>query len=529
MKLTSRAWVWCVVLGLLAWHGGFWRVAGADMATTKITAVSDPATSSPSQVCVVQIMASGTVLSTFVDHPTHPTHAVLVLTETTTNVPIWCQDLISLGLGLANQETSPVHLQITVLTHQGTPLCTRGPFTLSEHGARGVAFGSDCTDACKRAVLIGSNIDLSTDKTNQRDSPAIAYNGLDNEYMVAWNDGRKAGGSDVFGQRVSATGALLGANFPIIELAQAQIHPFLAHNRRDNEYLVAWRTQEFGAFNQGYGRLIAADGRVMSHPFFISNAGFESSLAYNAIANEYFYVGRSFEEGPIGIRGQRVSVDGKLVGPNIGIAMTGDPAPAGPVVYNPNTNEYFATWRDQIEWNLKGRRISAHGTFVGHPIILSSVMPESGGFTAFDPTNDRYLVVFGLFQESKILGQFVAGSGQLIGENFPIATGLARHVSPVIAHSSRDNVFFIVWIQSGNVIGQVLSANGSALGNPLVITRRTAVGGSPPSLALNATTGEFFIAWTDDRNISQGERDIFGQSIGIRPCTMDMSPLSEPR
>jgi hypothetical protein len=115
--------------------------------TTNVAAVSDSATPSQSQVCVVQIMASGAVLSGFVNNPTDPTVAVLVPPATTTNVPVSCQDLTNIGLGVANQEASPVSVQIKVFTHQGASLCTRGPFTLSEHGARGVVFDSDCVEA----------------------------------------------------------------------------------------------------------------------------------------------------------------------------------------------------------------------------------------------------------------------------------------------------------------------------------------------------------------------------------------------
>jgi hypothetical protein len=100
---------------------------------------------SPPQVCVVQMMANGAVLSAFAKNPTDPTVAVLVPTDTAANVPVRCQDLTSIGLAVANQEASSVSVQIGVFTHQGTALCTRGPFTLSEHGARGVVFGSDCS------------------------------------------------------------------------------------------------------------------------------------------------------------------------------------------------------------------------------------------------------------------------------------------------------------------------------------------------------------------------------------------------
>ena len=153
MQLASRACVWRVMLALFAWYGALSGAAGADVLTTDVGAVSDEATLSPPQVCVVQIMASGEVLSAFAKNPTHPTLAVLVPTDTATNVPVSCQDLTSIGLAVANQEASPVSVEIGVFTHQGTALCTRGPFTLSEHGARGVVFGSDCVEGQVIKVL----------------------------------------------------------------------------------------------------------------------------------------------------------------------------------------------------------------------------------------------------------------------------------------------------------------------------------------------------------------------------------------
>jgi hypothetical protein len=153
MKLANRTYAWSVALALFAWYGTLSGAAGADVLTTDVGAVSDEATPSHPQVCVVQIMASGEVLSAFAKNPTDPTVAVLVPTDTATNVPVSCQDLTSIGLGVANQEPSPVSLQITVFTHQGTALCTRGPFTLPGNGARGVVFGSDCVEGKAIKVL----------------------------------------------------------------------------------------------------------------------------------------------------------------------------------------------------------------------------------------------------------------------------------------------------------------------------------------------------------------------------------------
>src|SRR5947199_10785117 len=66
-------------------------------------------------------------------------------------------------------------------------------------------------------VLIGNNIDVSSGLTLVRRSPSVAYNIANNEYLIVWFDLRNQAttGDDVFGQRVSADGSLLGENIPI--------------------------------------------------------------------------------------------------------------------------------------------------------------------------------------------------------------------------------------------------------------------------------------------------------------------------
>jgi hypothetical protein len=386
------------------------------------------------------------------------------------------------------------------------------------------------TNECKIAVLVGKNFDLSTNQTIQRISPAIAYNSVGNEYMVVWIDSRNPGTNDIFGQLVSATGAVVGANIPIIEFEASQNNPSIVHNSRNNEYLVAWMTQHSGAFNHGYGRLLAANGSVISNQFFISNGGLENSLAYNPPANEYFYEGRNFfGDGPAGIRGQRISGDGNLVGPNIGIATTGDPAPAGQVAYNPNANEYLATWRDQVDFNLKGQRISADGVLLGNAIVIAtgSFGGQSAASIAFDPKNNRYLAVF--VSSSGISGQFISSSGELIGSNFLIIIRMtgSQTSSPMAAYNNKDNVFLVVWVENVDVKGQLLLADGSIHGKTLMIARKT---GSihRPGLAFNSKTGEFLTAWVDNRNIKKGEQDIFAQLVSIRRCMKNVSINIKP-
>src|SRR5204863_660565 len=180
-----------------------------------------------------------------------------------------------------------------------------------------------------------------------------------------------------------------------------------------------------------------------------------------------------------------------------------------------------ATWRDGVDQNLKGHRISARGVLIVTPILISPLFPESSTPTAsiaFDPANNRYLIVFARFQGTEIWGQFVSSSGGLIGSNFLIQAVSSRIDSPTVAHSSIDNVFFLVWRDGNDVIGQLLSETGEVLGSPLIIANGTAGPGfalMPPTTVHNTTTGDFLVVWRDNRNIPQGEEDIFAQLVGI--------------
>ena len=378
------------------------------------------------------------------------------------------------------------------------------------------------------AVLIGNNIDVSSGLTLQRGSPSVAYNSANNEYLIVWFDLRNqpTTGNDVFGQRVSADGSLLGGNIPIAIEIGSQSAPFVSYNSIDNNYLVDWMSQFDGPgspdFNDAFGRLVSNAGIPLGGPFHISDGGLEISSAYNPTNNEYLVTGRVFASGPVpGIFGQIVSNGGSLVGGGI-VISTVAPAPNGQVIYNPTINEYFATWRDQVDENLKGHRISATGVLIGTPILISPLFPEGSNPTAsiaFDPANNRYLIVFASFQGTEIWGQFVSSSGGLIGSNFLIQTVSSRIEPPSLAHSSIDNVFFLVWRDGNDVIGQLLSETGGVLGSPLIIANGTAglgfVGAHPPTTVHNTTTGDFLVVWRDNRNVPQGEQDIFAQLVGI--------------
>jgi hypothetical protein len=94
-------------------------------------------------VCTIRIFADGELLSVFTLPPTHFALAALVPADKDVVVPVLCDDLDSVGLGVASQEKSKeVTFDARVFDHDGIPFCDKGPFTLSPRGGTGVTFAS---------------------------------------------------------------------------------------------------------------------------------------------------------------------------------------------------------------------------------------------------------------------------------------------------------------------------------------------------------------------------------------------------
>jgi hypothetical protein len=126
----------------------WWIVVVMAVSLSMLGLVSIPlaeAQTGPGTVCVLQITADGSFLSMIVDQLQDLSIAVLVPEDKDkkVNIPITCENLETLGLGVTNQQNKNVNFSAQVLTNQGELICSKGPFMLAVNGGRGVSF-SDC-------------------------------------------------------------------------------------------------------------------------------------------------------------------------------------------------------------------------------------------------------------------------------------------------------------------------------------------------------------------------------------------------
>jgi hypothetical protein len=397
--------------------------------------------------------------------------------------------------------------------------------------------------------------------------PAIAYNSVANEYLVSWQTDDLADEEfEIFGQRLSATGAEVGEDDFRISSAGTDgdaehdaLESAIAYNPAANEYLVSWAADdsatdnEFEIFGQ---RLSATGAEVGTDDFRISEAGtnedpnrqaFNPAIAYNPAANEYLVSWQADDlptKNEREIFGQRLSATGAEVGADdFRISSAGTDGDANrdafesAIAYNPAANEYLVSWRaDDLptsdEDEIFGQRLSATGAEVGEDDFRISEVGTDGDATrrasnpaiAYNPAANEYLVSWFADdladEEYEIFGQLVSANGAKLGFELRISTvgtdGDANHdaFSPAIAYNPAANEYLVSWQADGLPTDEEFEIFGQRLAEPKVSP--PVVGKCAGKLATQTgTAGPDRIKGTPKRDViaALGGRDIV-RSLG---------------
>jgi len=219
--------------------------------------------------------------------------------------------------------------------------------------------------------LVGPRIRISTmgpngDPSFDASRPAVAFDPLSGEFLVVWSaddnsDGLVNGELEIFGQRVSSDGSLVGPRIRISAMGPNgdssfdALNPTVAFSPLSGEFLVVWSADD------------NSDGLV---------------------------------DDELEIFGQRVSSDGSLVGPRIRISTMGPNGDTSfgavvPVVaFDPLSGEFLVVWEGDDssgglvddEFEMFGQRVSSDGSLVGPRIRISTMGPNGDpSFGAFQP------------------------------------------------------------------------------------------------------------------------------------------------
>ena len=383
--------------------------------------------------------------------------------------------------------------------------------------------------------VIGQPFPISTlpDPVDES-APSVAYNSLDHEFLVVWENDRPLANNDIYAQRISHDSRLISW-FYVAEGTD----PDVAYNPKQNDYLVV------------YSRLVASDIDVFGQrvdytgPFgteiIIANAldvdEKRPRLDYNTHAahDSFLVVFNQIYPLPspeVNVRGQLVTgVAGAGVGGSnllttendIAVSATGEWNFNPDVAYNLNHNEFLVVWAnnatagaDPDAVDIQGRRMTAAGILLpANPIDESGNAQEFPAVAAYRlNATTPYLVVFNdqwNHPEGDVRGYLCTFEGAphtLVN----IAAQSSRNESaPAIASSEGLGGYTVTWNEYNSTendwdvfgrrvgnngplgevfsIGELLSPSGCGGTNPAV------AGGSP--IALVAWTATCFTSSVD--------------------------------
>ena len=153
-------------------------------------------------------------------------------------------------------------------------------------------------------VLVGEDFRISgAGATSSEFDPAVAWNATADQYLVVWNDYRNTGagrGADIYGRRLAASGAAVGGDFRVCggSATAGEYEPAVAWNAIAQQYLVVWNDYRNTGAARGsdiYGKRVGADGALAGSDFRISGlravADDEApAVAWNQAGNHYLVV-----------------------------------------------------------------------------------------------------------------------------------------------------------------------------------------------------------------------------------------------
>jgi hypothetical protein len=377
--------------------------------------------------------------------------------------------------------------------------------------------------------------------------PDVAYNPVASEFLVVWQDRRNGSsrGWDIYGQRVSAAGSLVGGEFRISGpgATSDETEAAVAYGRAANEYLVVWADGRT-SISRGsdiYGQRVSATGSLVGANFPISGtaavgADLWPAVAYDSAEGAFLVVwqdDRKTASRGSDIYGQRVSVRGYRVGANFRVSGPGATAREGvpALAYNSATHEFLVVWWDLRDGgprrsDIYGRRVSASGTPVDEDFRVAPPGQRRQYFpaVAFGSGIHQYLVVWQdvrpYYNNPEIYGRRVSGWGSPRGPEFPIPGYVGSEVEPAVAHGAAADEFLVVWSDwrdapwwGSNVYGRRVSSLGALVGDDFPISVATLRDKYTPAVAYNSSRDEFLVVWSDHRDYPTRGADIYARRV----------------
>ncbi len=360
-------------------------------------------------------------------------------------------------------------------------------------------------------------------------TPSVAYDDDLDVYLVVWSDSRNgSNSSDILGQLISSAGVPLGDNFAIRDEATHQLlSPAVAYDTVNERYLVVWKDADEYEIE---GQMLNADG-TLYHPAFNLILGSTSNEPMEPVAACYAHATDgvctvAYSRGAPGegdIHSQRVDVEGGATGPEIDICTHGADQRAPDIAVNPATGDFLVVWNDERApiWSIRGRVQDRDGG-LGEDFAIST----STSIDRFDPavtfvpdagSDGEWLVVFyrETATETQIAGRRVTAAGLATGDLLHICTDEGNQFYVAVAYNSNSQESLVIWADDHleatylEIYGRRVDLEGAPVGNSFRVGAASGTQHVPvllPVVAASPAAPGYLAVFDADIGDLQGQR-----------------------
>ncbi len=313
---------------------------------------------------------------------------------------------------------------------------------------------------------------------HKKSLPDVAYNSAADMFFVVWaaTPGEESETFDnlICGQKISASGKLLGAPVEIVKTENIVLRPLVQYNPHNNQYLVIYCLGE--DYLNIRGVILDTDGKSVGGHFKVTDVPANQvhyNMAFNSKRNQFFVTYNDNRNGANDIYGVILDKAGAVAVKEFAINKAPGHQVNPVVCYNPANDTYLVNWED----------FRAHG--------------------------DQLPALETLEVMTDIYGALLSADGSLLVNDIPMcvdANGIdADQRFNSIAYNTKKNEFLVSWtdtrdsLHNVGIMGRIVNADGSMPAGDFILV--DAPGAQMIGHPLYVPQeNKYFIAFERDRN-----------------------------
>lgn len=359
----------------------------------------------------------------------------------------------------------------------------------------------------------GTNVRVNDDTGASEQCEAAAGVNRFGEFLVVWTD-KRGGDADIYAQRFSASGSVVGANFPASDAGPGTDQTAAAvASAPDGGFWVVWADRRNGDADL-YCRRFSRDGTPMAASFRVNDDSASSHQRVSSLAMDIegntLVAWEDERHSTTDIYSTVLDASGQQSRPNIRV---NDDGPAGAPQYYAaaagGKDRFLVTWTDgRAGYDIYGQFLDRDGLPLGSNFRVNSDTVNASqwySYCAMD-TSNRAVVVWMDTRAGdayRIMCRRYDRDGNPVGPEFGVSDGTGSQYYASVA-ANPNGWFLVAWSDyresDGDIYCQLFRPDGTRKGNNILVSIDTGVTYQGyPACAL-ADDGRFAVAWEDWRN-----------------------------